>query len=162
MTETIKTNIVIKSADETDFAPLTVKCSKKGYSCRSDETDPYEITMALTYNGIQYVGKGTDYLMADALADLQTQLPHDALLCCCMTCRHVNMCPYGNRPGIMFCTKGHCIQSTDDLLQFWDRGNDASSETPSFAYCDMFEYQDKDHFTYNDYIHFLSAKNGRK
>ena len=53
-----------------------------------------EIT--LCYNGNEYKGNGTDYLWTDTFADLQRKLPNDVKLACCMTCRHGNMCPYGN------------------------------------------------------------------
>ena len=44
-----------------------------------------EIT--LLYNGIEYKGYGADYLWTDTIADLQTKLPNDVKLACCMTCQ---------------------------------------------------------------------------
>ena len=66
-----------------------------------------EIT--LLYNEMEYKGYGTDYLWTDTLADLQMKLPKDVKLACCMTCRHGNMCPYGNAENQLFCTKDKII-----------------------------------------------------
>lgn len=41
----------------------------------------------------------------DALVDLQKHLPDGVVLKCCMTCRHGNMCPFGNQPGELFVQK---------------------------------------------------------
>ncbi len=60
----------------------------------------FEIT--LCYNGNEYKGKGTDYLRTDTLADLKMKLPTNVKIACCMTCRHGNMCPYGNTEHILF------------------------------------------------------------
>ena len=73
-----------------------------------------EIT--LIYNGVEYSGSGSDYLSTDTLADLQIKLPEDVKLACCMTCRHGNMCPYGNLENELFCTKELIITSKEDML----------------------------------------------
>ena len=64
------------------------------------------VSVGVKYNGEQLWGQGKDYLWVDAFANVQKQLPDGVLLKCCMTCRHGNMCPYGNEPGKLFCTKG--------------------------------------------------------
>jgi hypothetical protein len=78
-----------------------------------------EIT--LLYNGMEYKGCGDDYLWIDTLADLQTKLPKDVTLACCMTCRHGNMCPYGNEENQLICTKGITITSKEDMLNLFDQ-----------------------------------------
>ena len=61
-------------------------------------------------------GYGKDYLWADAFADLQKNLPNNVKMRCCMTCRHGNMCPVGNKPGELFCTKDVSITQKSDLF----------------------------------------------
>lgn len=123
--------------------------------------------ISLVYNNIEYCGKGTDYLWVDTFVDLQSKLPSDIKLACCMTCRHGSMCPYGNRENLLFCTKDVIINNKedirsqfDDLCNLFDKGIlHSEQEVFSYNYCDNFVYQSDDYFTYNDYGLYLKEKN---
>ena len=116
-----------------------------------------EIT--LLYNGIEYKGYGADYLWTDTIADLQTKLPNDVKLACCMTCRHGNMCPYGNEENQLICTKGITITSKGDMLDLFDQTNSFEERAvASLDFCEDFVYQSDDYYTYNDYFYQLSKK----
>ena len=117
------------------------------------------VQIKLTYNNILYQGNGTDCLWVDAFADLQKKLPHDIKLACCITCRHGNMCPYGNCENQLFCTKGILINSKNDMINLFDK-NDPNVEkgVASTDYCDDFIYQSDDCYTYNDYLYQLNKK----
>ena len=116
-----------------------------------------EIT--LLYNGMEYNGYGADYLWTDTIADLQTKLPNDVKLACCMTCRHGNMCPYGNIENELFCTKDITITSKEDMLDLFDQTNPFEERAvASLDFCEDFVYQSDDYYTYNDYFYQLSRK----
>ena len=116
-----------------------------------------EIT--LLYNEIEYKGYGADYLWTDTIADLQTKLPNDVKLACCMTCRHGNMCPYGNEENQLICTKGITITSKGDMLDLFDQTNPFEERAvASLDFCEDFVYQSDDYYTYNDYFYQLSRK----
>jgi len=115
--------------------------------------------ICVVYNGVKYYGKGTDYLWVDAFAQLQKNLPNGVELACCMTCRHGNMCPYGNKENQLFCTqnlkifdKMQLCNLIDETYSFFDR------EVFSYHYCDDFLYQSADYYTYNDYFLVLNKE----
>ena len=116
-----------------------------------------EIT--LLYNGMEYKGCGDDYLGTDTLADLQTKLPKDVTLACCMTCRHGNMCPYGNKENQLICTKDITITSKEDMLDLFDQTDPFEERAvASLDFCEDFVCQSDDYYTYNDYFYHLSRK----
>ena len=116
-----------------------------------------EIT--LYYDGNAYKGNGTDYLWTDTLADLQMKFPNDVKLACCMTCRHGNMCPYGNAQNQLFCTKDIRITSKEDMCNLFDQTDPVEERSvASLDFCDDFVYQSKEHYTYNDYLYQLNKK----
>lgn len=109
-----------------------------------------EIT--LFYKGSEYKGNGTDYLWTDTLADLETKLPADVRITCCMTCRHGNMCPYGNVENELFCTKDIRINSKEDMCNLFDQTNPFEERSvSSFGFCDDFAFQSDEYYTYNYY-----------
>lgn len=136
-------------------APLTIEMIYPDADLPMKDVDPIDITMFLTYMDTVYHSKGKDYLYTDALADLQVKLPQGISLCCCLTCRHGNMCPYGNRPDLLWCTKDIIINSKKDMCTFFDNGNDENRRVSSFGYCSCFSYQNNNDYTYNDYWHVL-------
>ncbi len=113
------------------------------------------VNVGVKYNDEQLWGQGKDYLWADAFADAQKQLPDGVLLKCCMTCRHGNMCPYGNEPGKLFCTKDLIVNSKDDMCNIFDNSEtNGIYEREKFVAdnCDEYIPQSSDYYTYNDYL----------
>lgn len=123
----------------------------------SDDTDPDETLLELAHGNSIYIGRGKDYLYTDALADLQTKLSDDVFICCCTTCRFGNMCPFGNMPGMLSCTKDHSVRNKGDVVSLWDEGTEPP-EVSSFGFCDSFAFQDEGHYTYNDYFYCLKRR----
>ena len=120
-----------------------------------------EIT--LLYNKMEYKGCGTDYLWTDTFADLQMKLPNDVKLACCLTCRHGNMCPYGNEENQLICTKGITITSKGDMLDLFDQTNPFEERAvASLDFCEDFVYQSDNYYTYNDYFYQLCRKKAGK
>ena len=117
----------------------------------------FTISIGVKYGGKELWGCGKEYLWEDAFAKVQKQLPEGVFLKCCMTCRHGNMCPYGNKPGEIFCTKGFIIRSKDDMCNWFDSCeiDKAPERTKNVAdSCKDFQPQDKDYYTYSDYLYY--------
>lgn len=116
--------------------------------------------ITITYNETEYRGFGTDWLWTDTFANLQKKLPDDVIVACCMTCKHGNMCPYGNEENQLFCMKDIVVESKMNLCDIFDNVLDKDDEyekrtVTSFGYCDDFAYQSDDYYTYNDYLYPL-------
>ena len=132
----------------------TSKVSVPIQICYTDD----EVEIIINYNGAKYCATGKDNLWVDAFADLQRKLPSDIQLACCMTCRHGNMCPYGNDKNQLFCTKDIVLTSKDDVIELMDdKGYDSffARSVSSIHCCDDFIYQSDDCYTYNDYLYHL-------
>lgn len=153
MKKILDTYINLLSLSEKTVVPVQV--------CYDDDEEKCypEAEIKLTYNDIQYKGKGTDFLWTDAFADLQTKLPDGVKLACCMTCRHGNMCPFGNQANLLFCTKDLHISNVNDVCSVFDSYEEHEKrEVSSFACCDDFVYQSDDYYTYSDFWCLLKEK----
>lgn len=127
--------------------------------CNEEDPSSPCVTVFINYQDKDIFGQGKDYLRADAFADLQKQLPDGVTLKCCLTCRHGNMCPYGNKPNENFCTKGLIITSKDDMCNFFDSTNDTDIEERTRKYtdsCKDYQPQSEDFYTYNDFLYYLN------
>lgn len=116
------------------------------------------VNVVMKFDGRELWGRGNDYLWTDAFADLQKKLPEGVTLKLCLTCRHGNLCPYGNEPGRVFCTKGLTVNSKEDMCNLFDSGekyNMRERDTDATESCNDYEPQSKDHYTYNDYLYFF-------
>ena len=132
----------------------TSKVSVPIQICYTDD----EVEITINYNGAEYCATGKDYLWVDAFANLQRKLPHGIFLACCMTCRHGNMCPYGNKENQLYCTKDVLLNSKDDVIELmYYKGHASFFEraVSSTNCCDDFVYQCDDYYTYNDYLYHL-------
>lgn len=122
-----------------------------------DEERSY-VKLILLFNGKEIPSQGNDYLWVDAFANLQKQLPKDVILKCCMTCRHGNMCPYGNKPGEIFCTSDLLITSKEDMCNLFDNNEKyhMDERIKNIAdSCNEYSPQSNDCYTYNDYLYHL-------
>ena len=120
-----------------------------------DDKEP-GVELELYYNNKVYHSATYDYLWIKTFADLQKQLPGDAIIKCCLTCRYGNLCPVGNCPNEVFCTKDIVINKKSDLFFYTE--NDHERETRSRKYCFIcndFERQNDNFYTYNDYLYYL-------
>lgn len=127
-----------------------------------DDKDVIEIPkseITLIYDGVEYKGNGIDCLWTDTFADLETRLPKDVKLACCMTCRYGNMCPYGNEENQLFCTKDLKITCKEDMCNLFVQTHPFEERAvESFGFCENFVYQSDDYYTYNDYLCYLTKK----
>ena len=126
-----------------------------GIAKHSENLEPMVIYRAL-YGEKELWGYGMDYLWEDAFADLQNKLPDNVKIQCCMTCRHGNMCPVGNKPGELFCTKDVVITQKSDLYFYTEDEVECAKRSRHCAdFCENYQEQSNDCYTYNDYLfHF--------
>ena len=118
-----------------------------------------DVEITVSYNDTEYCAKGKDHLWVDAFADLQAKLPSNTQLACCMTCRHGNMCPYGNRENQLFCTRDLVISSKGDMIDLFNNTDPyAERVVSSIKYCEVFIYQSKHSYTYSDFLYHLEKK----
>ena len=90
---------------------------------------------------------------------LQGKLPRDVKLLCCMTCRHGNMCPFENEPRELYCTKNIKVNNKNQLAELFNE-NKINQDNKVYYdyYCDDYEEQDTNNYTYNDYLYYLKKK----
>jgi len=114
--------------------------------------------IALVFEGTEYTGNGTDSLWTDTFASLQASLPRDVRLACCLTCRHGNMCPFGNGKNELFCTKDLSVTCKKDVCDLFDDSDSVMQRAVTyFGICDDFSPQSSDAYTYNDYLYQLKG-----
>jgi len=80
------------------------------------------------------------------------------LIKCFMTCRHGNMCPYGNEPGKLFCTKDFIVNSKEDMCNLFanhEKSNIFDKAKNVVDSCDDYITQSNDYYTYNDYLYYF-------
>lgn len=114
------------------------------------------VCVGVRYNEETIFGYGKDYLWIDAFADLQKNLPDDVKLRCCLTCRHGNLCPAGNKAGEVFCTKDVIIKSKNDAFNHTVERDECEKRSRSYTdICEDYAEQTKEYYTYNDYLIYL-------
>lgn len=113
-----------------------------------------EVTVRIEYSGEEYVGKGTELEWTDAFADLQKKLPVGGQIKSCLTCRYGTLCPYGQIPNYVLCSRSQNIKNKDDVIEWVGRtGQDI--ERTAFQSCKNFKPANEKYYTYNDFLHFL-------
>lgn len=123
------------------------------------DEDNTNVEITITYNKEKYIGKGSNYLWEDAFANLQSKLPPNIKIVCCMTCIHGNMCPYGNMPRELYCTKHTKIKTKEELCNLFDKMNlYENNKVLCESYCKDYAHQRKDYYTYNDYLSELNKQ----
>lgn len=111
------------------------------------------VCAGLCWGNTRYLGDGTDdYLWIDAIADLQEKLPAEVTIRCCLSCRHGNLCPYGNQPNEVFCLRDTPVSGKMDVAALCDDHKAWEARKKGFFdCCDCWEESSDDFYTYNDY-----------
>ena len=66
------------------------------------------------------------------------------------------MCPVGNKPGELFCTKDVIITQKSDLFFYTEDDAERISRSRDCTnVCEKYEEQSKDYYTYNDYLYYF-------
>lgn len=115
------------------------------------------VSLRMKYNDKEYFEYGNDYEWFDAFAKLQKKLPNKLTIKSCLTCRHGNMCPVGNTPGEIFCTKDVKVSKKSDLFFYTEDNTEREKRLRFYTdVCDDFQIQSEEHFTYNDFLYWLN------
>ena len=115
------------------------------------------VSLFLEFKDEEYYVKGNDYLWLDSFAKLQNMLPNDIKIKSCLMCRHGNMCPFGNKPGEVFCTKDAIIKQKYDLDIYTTNENEYQKRSRFYTdLCDDFQMQSEEYYTYNDFLYWLN------
>jgi len=145
---TIHAKMTLMTHQSQVIVPMQLEC------CVTEGVITAIMEISVQHDGKTYQAKGNDEDLVSAFVALQRELPQDVKLACCMTCRHGNMCPCGGEQ--VFCTKDIVIRSKQDMCDLFDQTDPFSERmVDSFHYCDDFEHQSKDCYTYNDYLYQL-------
>lgn len=114
-----------------------------------------KVSIEIIYNDIKYIGTGKELNWVDAFADLQKKLPAGVFLKCCMSCKYGNLNLYGNIPNQVICSCSKSICNKEDLIAFLYAGEYDDNEKKSTYVCENFDFANKEHYTYNDFLHYL-------
>ena len=116
-----------------------------------------QMTLQTVYQGQEIVAVGTYYPFQDAFADLQNKLPQNVQLICCAACRYGNLCPVGDAPDEVYCTKDVPIACKTDLFHYTEDADEVKKRRRQYAdCCGDFRPQEEGFFTYSDYLEFLN------
>lgn len=151
--------ITLVTSDGEQRTSLHIVCHEEDMYYQEKLEKAPTVDVGIKYQDQAIWGHGKDYLWVDAFANLQRQLPDGVILKCCLTCCHGNMCPFGNKPGEIFCTKDLVVSSKEDMCNlFGTESNDViANRSRNYAdTCENYKHQSSDFYTYNDYLYELN------
>ncbi len=147
----MKKQIRIMVDDRMESLDLTIEFDQQ------DIDDAGQMIIRTHYQGQDIVAVGKEYPFADAFAELQKKLPKNTQLICCVACRHGNMCPVGNAPDEVYCTKDVQITRKSDLYKYTEEPDEVRKRLRQYGdCCDDFRPQEETFYTYNDYYFYLN------
>ena len=115
-----------------------------------------EVVIKIDYKGNTYLGTGKSLEWTDAFANLQKALPDGVNIWCCMTCKHGTLCPYGNIPDYILCSKNAVINNKDDVIDWLDKADLEAIKKSSLGLCEQYAASNENDYTYNDYLYYLN------
>lgn len=131
-------------------------CHDEDIYSGGDKIEAPSVSVGVKFGEKEIWGYGKDYLWVDAFAALQKKLPDNVKIHCCLTCRHGNMCPVGNKPGELFCTKDVTITQKSDLFFYTENESERAKRSRNYAdICENYQEQINEYYTYNDYLSYF-------
>ena len=115
-----------------------------------------EVVIKIKYKENTYIGTGKSLEWTDAFANLQKALPDGVNIQCCMTCKHGTLCPYGNIPDYILCSKKAVINNKDDVIDWLDKVGVENIKKSSLDLCEQYDASNDKAYTYNDYLYYLN------
>ena len=73
-----------------------------------------------------------------------------------MTCKHGTLCPYGNIPDYILCSKNVVINDKDDVIDWLDKADIEDIKRSSLSLCEQYAASNESDYTYNDYLYYLN------
>ena len=152
--------MVLSTPEGEETAKLTIQSFHADPldTVRNSVEGPHAIA-GVSYHGRDYFARGEDdYLWLDAIAALQNQLPDGVRIKGCVTCRHGNLCPTGNNPNEVFCTKDAAIAEKRDLFFYTEDPEQRTRRARTFFHsCESWQEQTEECYTYSDYLEHLKG-----
>ena len=95
----------------------------------------------------------------DALVSLDRSLPENWHIKSCLSCRFGHFCPIGDYDNELFCVTDFEPKSARDLWHVTEDDFERKKRSRSlFDYCNRYEKQSNEYFTYNDYFSKINDK----
>lgn len=120
---------------------------------KTEENELINVHFEMSVGAQSSISKKCDTL-EDAIVYLQSVLPQNISLVCCMSCRHGNFCTYGNNDDEIFCLKGFTPKNKSDVCDlFSNHFNLIKEKSRRFLdFCKEYApIDDATYYTYNDW-----------
>lgn len=151
-----RSNLTLTTPKGDEQVEIIVGCHDEDVCLKGVLEKPPTVNVGLKYADKEWWGHGKDYLWVGAFADLQKQMPDGVSLKCCLTCRHGNMCPVGNSPGELFCTKDVTLTQKSDLFFYTENDSERKKRSRKYCHvCEEYQPQIKEYYTYNDFLYYF-------
>ncbi len=152
-----KKQITLATDNGTTMHDVIISCNDEDvYSIDGDKPETPSVSVGIKYGEKEIWGYGKDFLLVDAFTALQKKLPDNVKIQCCLTCRHGNMCPVGNKELEIFCTKDVIITQRSDLYFYTEDGHEREKRSHDYTdICEDYQEQTNEYYTYNDYLFYL-------
>ena len=125
--------------------------------------DPPSMSITLTSDGKNYWSDAICHTWEEAFAALQRGLPEGVKVKCCLTCRHGNFCPFGNKSGEIFCLKTFAPKNKSDVCDFMNNDEVYYAGSRFISdFCSDYKEQSEDYYSYNDYLYCLNKKSDKQ
>ena len=121
--------------------------------------DPPSMSITLTYDGKKYWSNSVCHTWEAAFAALGKSLPDGVKVKCCVTCRHGNFCPFGNKSGEIFCLKTFAPKNKSDVCDFMNNDEVYYAGSRFISdFCSDYKEQSEDYYSYNSYLYYMSKE----
>ncbi len=119
--------------------------------------DPPSMTLTVAYEGKKYWSNAVCHTWEEAFATLQKGLPEGVRIKSCLTCRHGNFSPFGNKNDEILCLKNYAPKNKLDVCDLLDGDKDLFRKLRDCSFvCPDYREASEDHYAYNDYLSCLN------
>jgi hypothetical protein len=88
---------------------------------------------------------------------LQKSLPEGVKIKCCLSCRHGNFCPYGNKNDEIYCLKNDSPKNKLDVCDLLNGDKDLTAKRKDVSFiCPDYREASEGHYAYNDYLNCMN------
>jgi hypothetical protein len=115
------------------------------------------MTVTVDLDGKNYWSDATCHTWEEAFSSLQKSLPEGVKIKCCLSCRHGNFCPYGNKNDEIYCLKNDSPKNKLDVCDLLNGDKDLTAKRKDVSFiCPDYREASEGHYAYNDYLNCLN------
>ena len=119
--------------------------------------EPTSMTVTVDLDGKKYWSNTICHTWEEAFASLQKSLPEGVKIKCCLSCRHGNFCPYGNKNDEIYCLKNDSPKNKLDVCDLLNGDKDLTAKRKDVSFiCPDYREAIEGHYAYNDYLNCLN------